>query len=150
MLRIAALAVLLLLTGRAVRAAETLSPTALGAYYKISAQLAADTTQGLPENVTALAAGLKIPALQSAAQKLATPDLKQARDAFKAFNRLLVDAIKDGNLILEKEAAYRVHCPMVSADWLQAAKAPIRNPYHGSEMLECGGVMETVEAGPKK
>jgi hypothetical protein len=31
------------------------------------------------------------------------------------------------------------HCPMVDGDWIQEGKE-VRNPYYGSEMLECGEV----------
>ena len=43
----------------------------------------------------------------------------------------------------------RMHCPMVDdftgADWLQRGE-PLRNPYFGAEMLECGTIEERIAA----
>lgn len=36
-----------------------------------------------------------------------------------------------------------MHCPMVPADWLQPGEQ-LRNPYYGSEMLECGELKTKV------
>jgi hypothetical protein len=42
---------------------------------------------------------------------------------------------------------YVQHCPMANngngGDWLSSDKK-IQNPYYGSEMMECGGVVETI------
>ncbi|MCC6783013.1 MAG: efflux RND transporter periplasmic adaptor subunit [Planctomycetes bacterium] len=43
-----------------------------------------------------------------------------------------------------------MHCPMVPADWLQLGEQ-LRNPYYGSEMLECGELKTKVPvAEPKR
>jgi membrane fusion protein, copper/silver efflux system len=38
-----------------------------------------------------------------------------------------------------------VYCPMAKAEWLQTSEE-IRNPYYGSEMLECGTIKSTIKA----
>jgi hypothetical protein len=44
-------------------------------------------------------------------------------------------------------AIYVQHCPMANngngGDWLSSEKK-IQNPYYGSEMMECGAVLETI------
>ncbi len=38
---------------------------------------------------------------------------------------------------------YVVHCPMYPGDWLQADQ-PVRNPFYGKSMLECGEIARTI------
>jgi multidrug efflux pump subunit AcrA (membrane-fusion protein) len=40
-----------------------------------------------------------------------------------------------------------IRCPMFPGDWLQADGA-VRNPYYGSQMLECGEVVSMIQAAP--
>jgi hypothetical protein len=44
---------------------------------------------------------------------------------------------------------YVQHCPMANkgdgGDWLASEKA-IKNPYYGSDMLECGGIVQEIKA----
>lgn len=42
-----------------------------------------------------------------------------------------------------------MHCPMVPADWLQTGDE-LRNPYYGSEMLECGELKTRVPVAEDK
>lgn len=60
-------------------------------------------------------------------------DIAAAREALKktdgAVKRLFV-AVKPEGIDID-------YCPMVKAHWLQR-KGPLRNPYYGSSMLECG------------
>ncbi len=43
---------------------------------------------------------------------------------------------------LSNQTVYRDYCPMKKAYWLSADKA-IKNPYYGSEMPDCGDVVNT-------
>ena len=49
---------------------------------------------------------------------------------------------------LKKGIVYVQHCPMANhgdgGDWLSSNKQ-IQNPYYGSEMMECGGVIEELK-----
>lgn len=40
--------------------------------------------------------------------------------------------------------AYLFYCPMKKATWLSASKE-VRNPYYGSEMIDCGSVRATIK-----
>jgi hypothetical protein len=132
-------------------AAEPISSAALESYYKISEALAADSMTGVAENAKMFAAEVKDPTLQLAATNVAAAtqvDLAKTREMFKFMSSVFTNGIKFGDYKLAQGTSYRVFCPMKKADWLQAAKSPIHNPYHGSEMLTCGEVMETYEAKP--
>ena len=150
MKRFAACSLLLLFSLAPIaRAAEALSPAVLEAYYRIADALASDSLQGVAENALAFAKSVKDPALQLSATNVAAAtqvDLEKTREIFKTFNSVLANGIKFGDYDLPQGTAYRVHCPMVNADWLQLNEEPIRNPYHGSFMLDCGGVTETYSA----
>ena len=75
-------------------------------------------------------------------------DLAKTREMFKYLSNVLANGIKFHDYKIAAGTTYRVYCPMKNAEWLQPAKTPIHNPYHGSEMLECGEVMATYEAKP--
>lgn len=144
------LAVLVSLTPM-LRAAEpaAISPAALDAYYKMADALASDSVSGVVENARIVAAAVKDPMLQLAATNVAAAtqvDLKKTREMFALLNTILADGLKFGDYRLEQGTTYRAYCPMERADWLQSNKEPIRNPYHGSEMLTCGEVVETYAA----
>lgn len=76
-------------------------------------------------------------------------DIEEARAAFASLSDSLARVIRrfgtDGRF-----PVYLAHCPMAfdskGADWLQDQRA-IRNPYFGSEMLECGSIKATIAAG---
>lgn len=132
-----------------VRAAEPISPAALDDYYKISDALASDSVIGVVSNAKAFAAAVKDPMLQLAATNVAAAtqvDLKKTREMFKMLSSVFTNGIKFGDYSLEQGTTYRAYCPMERADWLQSTKEPIRNPYHGSDMLTCGEVLETYTA----
>lgn len=128
---------------------------ALDAYEKMRAAFAADdgatalqfaqpladaaqkASEGAPEPMkatwTALAAG---------SQKLATekPALKPARLMFADVSKQLVTLlVADPTL---REGRFLFECPMAPAyqRWVQTTPA-LRNPYWGSEMLECGSAL---------
>ena len=132
-----------------LRAAEAISPAELDAYYRIADALASDSLTGVAENAKAFAAAVKDPLLQLAATNVAAATqvhLEKTREMFKMLNSVLTNGIKFGDYQLQQGTTYRVYCPMKRAEWLQKEATPIRNPYHGLEMLECGEVMETYAA----
>ena len=134
-----------------LRAAEpvAISPAALDAYYKIADALASDSVAGVVENARIFAAAVTDPMLQLASTNVAAAtqvDLTKTREMFKMLNSVFANGIKFGDYRLEQGTTYRAYCPMERADWLQQNKEPIRNPYHGSEMLTCGEVIDTYAA----
>ena len=72
--------------------------------------------------------------LASAVQAIAkAEDLSSARKAFYTVSRpitMWASTAKPANTTL-------AFCPMADGGWLQK-KGPLRNPYYGSQMLECG------------
>ena len=68
----------------------------------------------------------------------------------KAFTTLSTDVIAlFKNASLNNGKIYVQHCPMANngdgGDWLSSEKK-IQNPYYGSEMMECGAVVEEIKA----
>jgi Cu(I)/Ag(I) efflux system membrane fusion protein len=78
--------------------------------------------------------------------------MDQGRLAFDTLSQKLTQGVRVFGVVSE-ESVYLVHCPMAfdfrGADWLQSS-SEIRNPYFGSEMLECGSVKETLAAAEGK
>jgi len=73
------------------------------------------------------------------------PDLEVQRRHFEAFSDALTEAARlfPGGM---DRPVYRAMCPMVEgreAFWLQPQRQ-IANPYHGSRMLRCGEIVETL------
>jgi hypothetical protein len=82
------------------------------------------------------------------ADKIAgTADIKEQRKEFTALSSDVIALFK--HVDLKKGTIYVQHCPMANngdgGDWLSSDKK-IRNPYYGNEMLECGGVIESITA----
>ncbi len=72
-------------------------------------------------------------------------DIEIQRTAFAPFSDHIYELVKAfGN----DQPIYQAHCPMAldgkGASWL-SDKTEIKNPYHGSEMLECGSVISIVK-----
>lgn len=68
----------------------------------------------------------------------------------KEFTHLSADVIAlFKHASLNKGTIYVQHCPMANngdgGDWL-ASEKKIQNPYYGSEMMECGAVLEEIKA----
>lgn len=67
-------------------------------------------------------------------------DLADARKQFLPFSTAAVELVKHARKEEPTLASLKVyHCPMAPKPglWMQA-KGPLRNPFYGSEMLECG------------
>jgi Cu(I)/Ag(I) efflux system membrane fusion protein len=78
--------------------------------------------------------------IQATARWPAPADLAAARRTFLPFSTNVVELVQ---LVRGKEEAFSslkvYHCPMAPKPglWMQA-QGPLRNPFYGSEMLECG------------
>lgn len=63
------------------------------------------------------------------------------RPHFETLSEVLIAAIRADPAAFAGRSALLMHCPMVypnrGADWIQA-EGPLRNPYFGAVMLECG------------
>ena len=71
---------------------------------------------------------------------LEAEDIDAARRAFEPISNFLI-AVVEANGLPEGVELIKAHCPMAfdwdGAEWLQKP-GPLRNPYFGAEMLECG------------
>jgi len=85
--------------------------------------------------------------IESSGHLASAPDLKAAR---KLFHPMSVASVEFAKTLRKQDATFKdlkvFRCPMTkdafpgaprAAEWLQFA-APIRNPYFGAEMLDCG------------
>lgn len=73
-------------------------------------------------------------------------DIATQRKDFTSLSADLIAMFKHADL--EKGAIYVQHCPMANkgdgGDWL-ASEKNIQNPYYGSEMMECGAVVDEIK-----
>lgn len=82
------------------------------------------------------------------AGKIATAkDIKAQRKDFTALSADVIALFKHAEIT--KGSIYVQHCPMANngdgGDWL-ASNKKIENPYYGSEMMDCGAVLEELKA----
>jgi membrane fusion protein, copper/silver efflux system len=134
-------AVLVLGTAISATAAE-LPGSLVDPYLRVQAALAADKTDSVKQDaaqigIAAAALGESAKPLVEAAERLGRAgDLKAARDAFgQVSERLLAYAKTTG--ATSPAGVKTAFCPMANKSWLQTGET-IKNPYYGSEMLECG------------
>jgi len=123
------------------------------AYVKLAEPFAADKADAgalekLLKEIDGLAKAVapqvneKVQAIRAIIETMKDKDLKEQRRLFKeASARIieLVEAYPPPDMTIS-----RFHCPMVKADWLGMSE-DVRNPYYGSEMLECGKVTGTIK-----
>lgn len=69
-------------------------------------------------------------------------DINKQRDAFTGFSNNMISLAKAAKL--SNTDVFVEYCPMKKASWLSTEKA-IKNPYYGSEMLDCGNVKEIIK-----
>lgn len=69
-------------------------------------------------------------------------DINKQRDAFVGFSSNMISLAKAAKL--STADVFVEYCPMKNASWLSTEKA-IKNPYFGSEMLDCGSVKEMIK-----
>lgn len=134
----------------------------VSAYLGLQKKLAADDAKGATAAFGQLKAAadskelagdaaLKQRISTAAATGAAAKDLTASRAAFvKASDAMLEWLKREGNPLASSVQV--AHCPMAQdgkgARWLQA-DAKLKNPYFGSEMLECGSIEKEVKAGSK-
>ena len=129
---------------------------ALEPYLEVQQALAADSMEGVPEAARRVGGALRavasspameglggwaadevraaVPTAIAAAAELArAPDLAGAREAFRTLSKALITWAKHRR----PGGMEMVWCPMMRGGWIQRA-GPVRNPYHGLSMLECG------------
>lgn len=74
-------------------------------------------------------------------------DIIEQRKEFTALSSDVIAMFKHAELA--KGTIFVQHCPMANkgegGDWL-ASEKKIQNPYYGSEMMECGAVIEEIKA----
>ena len=107
------------------------------------ATAASALTTTLPESLRALGAALH-------ASLATTPSgVKPARTAFEEVSKAAIPlfAAARPRPAFGSEV-YVMFCSMVPASWLQQGKT-LRNPYYGSEMLECGELKQTLPTAPE-
>lgn len=144
-----ALAIVLTLAPSHAAAGDTPFTQMAEHYEAIWKALSADTVEGVAEHAAAIAEiaraadhpaevsdAADIPAaIAEQAKSLAVAtDIGAARGAFFDLTRPMV-RYRKAVAADELKVAY---CPMAKKAWLQP-EGNIRNPYHGSEMLTCGG-----------
>ena len=87
-----------------------------------------------------------------AATRWGTPaNLGAAREVFLPFSTNVVELVQQVRAQEESLRSLKVyHCPMAPKPglWFQA-EGPLRNPYYGAEMLNCGQEVKSLAATPK-
>jgi Cu(I)/Ag(I) efflux system membrane fusion protein len=82
----------------------------------------------------------RIASVRNSGQLTPAGDLAAAREAFLPFSTQMVDLARVVRAQAPGAARFVIYrCPMAPKPgvWIQS-KGPLRNPYYGSEMLECG------------
>jgi Cu(I)/Ag(I) efflux system membrane fusion protein len=134
----------------------------VSAYIGLQQKLAADDTKSAKAAFGQLKAAADAKDLQgdaalkqrisaAAAAGAAAKDIAAARAAFVKASDGMLDWLKaEGNPLATNVKV--AHCPMAQdgkgARWLQT-ESKIKNPYFGSEMLECGSIEKEVKPGSK-
>lgn len=122
-------------------------------YLEVQEKLADDETTDLEPIATRLVAVASSAAGQGGvervlegARKLPTTDLAAARSAFKTLSAGVIENLRAHP---EQQAGLMiVHCPMTfdgsGASWVQVT-GPVRNPYEGRRMPNCGDKVSWAE-----
>ncbi len=84
---------------------------------------------------------LKDKLLSDASLIASSKEINKQRDAFVGLSGNMISLAKAAKL--STADVFVEYCPMKNASWLSTEKA-IKNPYFGSEMLDCGNVKETI------
>jgi hypothetical protein len=124
-----------------VHAAE-LNQALVDPYLRVQSALAADKVDTVKADAVEIvkaaeALGDKGQPIAAAATQLeSAPDLAASRKAFGQLSDALFAYAKATSASMPP-GVKTAYCPMVNKSWLQKGDK-IRNPYYGSEMLECG------------
>jgi Protein of unknown function (DUF3347) len=136
------LSTVFVVTAACVALAAELPATLVDPYLRVQTALAADKTDSVKKDaaeIATVAVGLGAPAkgLQEAAERLQRAgDLKAAREGFGQVSDALFAYAKATGATIPS-GVKTAFCPMANKSWLQKGDT-IKNPYFGSEMLECG------------
>lgn len=84
--------------------------------------------------------------LTANAEKIATTkDVSKQRETFALLSKQMYELAKVSK---QDKSIYYQHCPMYNggkgANWLSKENA-VKNPYYGSQMLNCGSTVETLD-----
>jgi len=126
------------------KAAVELTPKLVDPLVRVQVALAADkvdTVKADAAEIAKAAEGLGEPAkpvVAAAKQLESASDLSSARKAFGQLTDTVFAYAKATGATMPA-GVKTVYCPMVNKSWLQKGDA-VRNPYYGSEMLDCGTV----------
>ncbi len=130
----------------------------VAAYLKLVDAMADDrfdepTLAELERALTAAKAAVLAPhrdTLQQTTALLHRGDLAQRRVELRKTSNAILELV---SVAMPSRARFaeltHVHCPMFPGDWLQRG-AKVRNPYHGSEMLECGDLVRRIPLREEK
>ena len=114
-------------------------PGFLKSYLEIQTLLAKDTISGIATPAVELEKRLKAEhqslAVKSAHELQTAKTLNEARDSFLKISKVLLPWARKHPI----KGIILAYCPMKPGHWLQKT-GDLRNPYYGSEMLECGVV----------
>jgi len=121
------------------------SPPWVAPYLQIQTTLAKDSTEGVAAAAKELGKALSRAGLTKAGAEAVSMEtaktLADSRDRFQKLSELLLPKLKGLVKAHAKGPAQTplmlAYCPMKKAWWIQL-KGDLRNPYYGSEMLECG------------
>lgn len=120
----------------------------LKAYYEIQQGLADDSLKAGKSAAAALSKHEAAPAELAAAAAANAPDIKAARDNFQPLSQQMQALVE--SVGVSSGSVYVARCPMAfggkGGTWLQNDKT-IANPYYGSSMLRCGGVIKELGSG---
>ena len=134
----------------AVKIADAKAQTIYNDYITLKNSLVATKFEGAQQSATKLKESLaSYPGCENTALiagKISSA--KNISDQRKEFTLLSSDVIAMfKHADVSGGSIYVQHCPMANngngGDWLSSEKK-IQNPYYGSEMMECGGVVETI------
>lgn len=78
--------------------------------------------------------------LQDATPISTAEDIKEQRDHFANLSSNMIILAKA--IRMTTQPVYQAYCPMKDANWLSSDK-PIKNPYYGNAMPDCGKVVNT-------
>ena len=127
---------------------------ALQTYLESQKRLAADSAEGVSGLLHQAVAKVQpltaddqlkplVEQLTAAVHQTMGKDLTGIREAFKEISAAMIELGKGAKIPPEATAVSVYRCPMKKASWLQPV-GTVANPYYGSEMLTCGGLVEPL------
>ncbi|MEZ5275550.1 MAG: DUF3347 domain-containing protein [Opitutaceae bacterium] len=144
----------ILATGAMAAAQQEPNNPLVESYMKVGTALADDDLRTAQGAAAAMIEDSKVGGIpeqvSTAASSVAdAKDLASARVGFQALSTAVQNMIEESTS--DGESVYLMRCPMAfggkGGTWLQLTTA-VSNPYFGSKMLHCGGVVREIEGGP--